>query len=55
MEKLLDIALARRHEIGDFETVLKLLWIEAADMPELETIDAINKAIQSTIRSKGGN
>lgn len=39
MEKVLDKAIAEREAIRDYETVLRLMWIEAANMTEEEKIE----------------
>lgn len=50
MDKLIDFTMAARTEIRDFDTVLKLMWVEMADLPETEAIDAVCKTLQMTIK-----
>jgi predicted DNA-binding ribbon-helix-helix protein len=48
MEKLIGTIIDERSKIGDFETVIRVMWIEMADETELDAIDDLCDIMQRT-------
>ena len=48
MEKIIDNAIESRAGIKDFETVLSLMWIDAANMDDTDKADATLEALLRT-------
>lgn len=49
METLIETAIIKKEEIGMFDSALRIMWIEVADLEEAEKVDRITNIIFESI------